>query len=102
VQTLAVYAAARLLSAVVLLVAARAQAANGWTGAAPGYVDYTGLMWDATWYRTIAEQGYPATLPVGADGLVQQNAWAFFPLFPMLVRGLMTLTGGSWAAPRCW
>jgi hypothetical protein len=97
VQTLAVYAAARLLSAVVLLVAARAQAANGWTGAAPGYVDYTGLMWDATWYRTIAEQGYPATLPVGADGLVQQNAWAFFPLFPMLVRGLMTLTGGSWA-----
>jgi hypothetical protein len=97
VQTLAVYAAARLLSAVVLLVVARAQAANGWTGASPGYVDYTGLMWDASWYRSIAEHGYPATLPVGADGLVQQNAWAFFPLFPMLVSALMTLTGGSWA-----
>lgn len=97
VQTLAVYAAARLLSGVLLVLVAREQAANGWTGAAPGYVDYTGLMWDATWYRTIAEHGYPVTLPVGADGLVQQNAWAFFPLFPMLVRGLMAVTGGSWA-----
>ena len=32
-----------------------------------------------------------------ADGLVQQNAWAFFPLYPLLVRGVMTVTGGSWA-----
>ncbi|HEY0215228.1 MAG TPA: hypothetical protein VGC57_02420 [Cellulomonas sp.] len=97
VQTLAVYAAARLFSAVVLLVVAQHQAASGWTGAQPGYTDYTGLMWDATWYRTIAESGYPATLPVGTDGLVQQNAWAFFPLFPYLVRALMAVTGGSWA-----
>jgi hypothetical protein len=97
-QSLAVYAAARAFSAVLLLVVAGRQAANGWTGASPGYAEYTGLMWDATWYRRIAEGGYPATLPVGADGTVQQNEWAFFPLYPMLVRGLMTLTGGSWAA----
>ncbi len=97
VQVLAVYAVARAFSAVVLLVVASRQAANGWTGASPGYADYTGLMWDATWYRRIAEGGYPATLPVGADGLVQQNEWAFFPLYPMLVRGAMAVTGGSWA-----
>lgn len=96
-QALAVYAAARAFSAVVLLVVATRQVASGWTGASPGYADYTGLMWDATWYRTIAEGGYPAQLPVGADGVVQQNAWAFFPLYPFLVRALMTLTGGSWA-----
>jgi len=34
---------------------------------------------------------------VGADGLVQQNAWAFFPLFPYLVRGVMQVTGAEWA-----
>lgn len=96
-QVLAVYAAARAFSAVVLLVVAGRQAANGWTGASPGYADYTGLMWDATWYRRIAEGGYPATLPVGADGLVQQNEWAFFPLYPGLVRAVMEVTGGSWA-----
>lgn len=96
-QVLGVYAAARAFSAVVLLVVARHQAATGWTGASPGYADYAGLMWDATWYRRIAEGGYPATLPVGADGLVQQNEWAFFPLYPLLVRGVMAVTGGSWA-----
>lgn len=96
-QTLAVYGAARAFSAVVLVVVAARQAANGWTGASPGYADYAGLMWDATWYRRIAEGGYPASLPVGADGLVQQNEWAFFPLYPLLVRAVMSVTGGSWA-----
>ena len=46
-------------------------------------------MFDGSWYRNVAENGYPAELPRGEDGLVQQNAWAFFPLFPMLARGLM-------------
>lgn len=93
---LAVYAGARLWSAVVLLVVARHQAATLWTAADPSYLQYTGVMWDASWYRQIAEHGYPATLPVGADGLVQQNAWAFFPLFPFLVRGVMAITTGPW------
>ena len=96
VQVLAVYAAARAVSAVLLIVAARAQEANAWTAAHPSYAQLTGLMWDASWYRTAAEDGYPATLPRGADGLVEQNVWAFFPLFPFLVRGLMELTRGPW------
>ena len=96
VQVLVVYALARAFSALVLLVVARTQAASGWTPASPSYVQYTGLMWDASWYRQIAEVGYPAHLPVGLDGSVQQNAWAFFPLFPMLARAVMVVTGGSW------
>lgn len=97
VQVLAVYAAARVFSAVVLVVVARHQVASGWTGASPGYLDYAGLMWDATWYRHIAESGYPAVLPVGSDGQVAQNAWAFFPLFPGLARLIMQVTGLGWA-----
>jgi len=93
---LLVWLGARALSAVCFLVVASTQAANPWTDAAPSYVRYTGLMWDASWYRDIAETGYPAGLPRGADGRVVQNAWAFFPLFPTLARGVMTLTGGSW------
>ncbi|MDO8121402.1 hypothetical protein Q6346_08765, partial [Isoptericola sp. b490] len=95
-QTLAVALGARLLSAVVFVVVAGTQAENLWTPAHPSYLDYTGTMWDATWYRQIAEHGYPATLPVGLDGRVLQNRWAFFPLFPSLVRAVMTVTGGTW------
>lgn len=96
VQVLAVHAASRVVVAVVLLVVARTQAANPWTPAAPSYLEYTGLMWDASWYRSIAEEGYPAQLPVGEDGRVVQNAWAFFPLFPALARVVMTVTGAPW------
>ncbi len=91
-QSLAVYAAARLFSASWLLAAAAAQGPNPWAGDHPTYAQITGLFWDAGWYRRIVDEGYPPELPVGEDGLVQQNAWAFFPLFPLLVRGLMAAT----------
>ena len=96
VRVLLVWLVARAFSALVLMVVARTQAANVWTDAAPSYAQYTGLMWDASWYREIAEVGYPAGLPRGYDGQVTQSAWAFFPLFPMLVRGVTELTGGPW------
>lgn len=56
----------------------------------PGYFRVV-ENWDGQWYRTIAEDGYPGTLP-RVDGEVQQNPWAFFPAFPLLVRVLMVLT----------
>ena len=96
VQVLVVATLARAGSALVLLAVATTQAENPWTGAAPSYFSYTGLMWDASWYRGIAEQGYPAGLPRGTDGAVLQNSWAFFPLFPLLARVVMLVTGGSW------
>ncbi|WP_022925067.1 hypothetical protein [Serinicoccus marinus] len=54
-------------------------------------------LWDGQWYERIATEGYPVELPVGADGLVQQNPWAFYPVFPLLARGLMGLTGWPFA-----
>lgn len=101
VRVLGVYALARVFSALVLLVVAHSQEANGWTPASPSYLQFAGLMWDGSWYRQIAETGYPSRLPIGADGAVQQNAWAFYPLFPLLARGVMAVTGAPWqtAAP---
>lgn len=96
VHVLLVYVATRAFSAAVFVWTSRVQEANLWTGANPAYPPFVALMYDGSWYRQVAEQGYPAELPRGADGLVQQNAWAFFPLFPMLVRALMQVTGGTW------
>ena len=50
-------------------------------------------LWDGQWYERIATQGYPEELPTRADGQVRQNPWAFYPIFPLLARGLMALTG---------
>ncbi|GAA2727017.1 hypothetical protein [Cellulomonas aerilata] len=94
---LAVWAVARAWSAVVLLVVAREQVEVLWVPQDPSYVQYTGLMWDADWYRGIATEGYPDSLPTGPDGRVLQNPWAFYPLYPLLTRGVMALTGASWA-----
>ena len=96
VQVLAVYAAARLVTTIIFLWVASIQGENAWTDPHPGYFPYVGLMFDASWYRQIAEHGYPSTLPVGPDGVVQQNAWAFFPLFPTMARGLMEVTRLPW------
>jgi hypothetical protein len=95
-RALGAYLATRAFSAAVLMVVAQFQVANYWTPAKPSYLQFTGLFWDASWYRTIAEHGYPAVLPHGADGLVQQNPWAFFPLFPFLARAVMVVTRAPW------
>ncbi|HEX8497114.1 MAG TPA: hypothetical protein VF661_07950 [Actinomycetales bacterium] len=86
------YALTRLWGAVVIHRAAADQQASIWTGPRSGYFDLAQL-WDAQWYRIVAVQGYPPTLPVDASGAVQQNAWAFFPAFPYTVKAVMTVTG---------
>jgi hypothetical protein len=53
-------------------------------------------VWDGEWYERIARHGYPHTLPHGEVGTVDYNSWAFFPLFPMLVRGVL-VTGVSFS-----
>lgn len=100
-QVLAVYGASRVFTTAVFLWVARLQEENVWTPAHPSYFPWVGLMFDGSWYRQIAEHGYPSEIPVGADGEVQQNAWAFFPLYPALARGLMVVTRLPWevAAP---
>ena len=48
-------------------------------------------QWDCHWYLSIAESGYDLA-PHLVRGLWQAN-WAFFPLFPLLVRLTTVLTG---------
>jgi hypothetical protein len=77
------YAGCRLVSGVLLAIVAMRQVPTGWTGPDVSYLTFT-AQWD--------EQGYPRRLPTDATGLVQQNAWAFYPLFPFVSRVLMDLT----------
>ena len=79
-----------LLAAVYLLASH-----NGWPlpSARPDQTFFNFLgSWDATFYRRIAQFGYPTALPVDASGDVLPNPWAFLPVFPTLVAGVTALT----------
>lgn len=89
-----VYVLARIVTAGLLMWFASIQTANSFTLQHPGYLSFASI-WDGAWYRVIASSGYPSTLPVDTAGHVTENAWAFMPAYPFLVRGLMALTGGS-------
>ncbi len=57
-------------------------------------------VWDGRWYVKIALYGYPTTVPQGdfsaGTGRQVQSAVAFFPLYPLLMRGLdRILPGGA-------
>lgn len=90
------YLGLRLVSWLLLEQAAAQQPwTPGVTGPREGDIDLA-LNWDAVWYQRIVEDGYPAALPE-VDGRVQQNPWAFYPLYPYLVRFVMAVTGGDFA-----
>lgn len=95
-RVLVVFALSRIVSTALLLGFARVQATNPWTLAHPDYASYA-QIWDGTWYQIVALSGYPHTLPVDAVGHVGQNAWAFLPVYPLVVRGLMLLTGAAFS-----
>ncbi len=95
-QALLIFAAARVVTTAILLAFAAGQSANAWTGASPGYADYAS-MWDGRWYNIVAEFGYPRELPLTADGHVAENAWAFMPVYPAVVRIFMGVSGLEWA-----
>lgn len=94
VRVALVYLALRVVSGVLLVLASRDQVVMpDWTGPTVEPIDMT-VLWDGSWYRFIAEHGYPPDLPLDpANGRVSQNAWAFYPVFPLLARMVMSLTG---------
>ncbi|WP_048680434.1 hypothetical protein [Kocuria sp. HSID16901] len=93
---LGIYGVSRLWGWIVFSLVGKQQQASPWSDGPMGYLQYIGI-WDSDWYRHIAESGYPTTLPMGAGGTVDQNPWAFYPLFPYAASGLMKATGWSWA-----
>ncbi|MET3368965.1 UNVERIFIED_CONTAM: hypothetical protein ABIE34_002210 [Jeotgalibacillus campisalis] len=91
-QVSLVFVAARLVSACIFMAAAIHQGMNPWFPPAPDYWNFI-TIWDGRWYQEAADKGYPSVLPVDASGVVTQNAWAFYALFPFLARGLSAVTG---------
>ncbi|CCQ45457.1 putative membrane protein [Pseudarthrobacter siccitolerans] len=96
-QVSAIYVIARLVSAGIFMAAALHQGPNPWFPPKPDYWNFINI-WDARWYARVIQGGYPTTLPVDAAGNVQENTWAFYPLFPSLAGGLSSLTGWPPAA----
>jgi hypothetical protein len=87
-----------LLLSAVLAVGALTGHEPGGHGGAHGLLAFSG-SWDGWWYRRVETGGYPRVLPHDAHGHVLPNAWAFLPVFPALVHGLMAVTGWSfWSA----
>jgi hypothetical protein len=69
-------------------------------GSTDGDVSVRGrlLVWDAGWFLRVAVNGYPHGYTYDG-GQLQGNELAFFPLYPMLIRGLHAFgMGASWAA----
>lgn len=95
VKVFAIWGLSRVVTTVIIQLFAAAQKSNPWTGAHPDYLAFAQL-WDSTWYHIVAVSGYPSVLPLDATGHVAQNAWAFLPAYPMLVRFLMVITGLPW------
>jgi hypothetical protein len=92
---LVLYAVCRAVTTAILLLVMGRQVPTGMTGGdevAVTYWSFTAL-WDGQWYQTIAQHGYPDLLPVDGAGHVQQNPWAFYPLFPLASRAVMAVTG---------
>ena len=100
-----VWALTRLVSTIGFLWAASIQGPSFWYPYPnPAYFDFLNI-WDVEWYHRIFDgglgtaPGYPLQLPTDGNGVVMQNAWAFMPGFPMLVRLLTFVTLGlvPWA-----
>lgn len=92
-----IFVASRVVTTVILLVFAWLQQANYWTGPHPDYFSFAGI-WDGRWYQIVAQAGYPAHLPIDAQGHVEQNSWAFLPAYPFLVGAIAAIPGLSFNA----
>ncbi|MBM7793853.1 hypothetical protein JOE60_002444 [Paenarthrobacter ilicis] len=92
VQVSLMYVLARLVSACIFMAAAIHQGTNPWFPPAPDYWNFI-TIWDGRWYQEAVDNGYPSVLPVDANGVVAENAWAFYALFPLLAKGLSVITG---------
>ena len=91
-----IYLVARVVTTAMLIAAAGLSTSLSRFGADPGLADFV-LGWDAQWYWLVAEQGYPAELPLTDSGDVAENAWAFMPVFAYAAKAIGVVFG-SWGA----
>ncbi|MCX7522916.1 hypothetical protein OSC27_11585 [Microbacterium sp. STN6] len=95
-RVLTIYLASRVVTTVFLAAMFLTATGLDWPFASvrhdPNFFTFSG-SWDSSFYRHIALDGYPRQLPVDDSGHVQPNAWAFLPLFPLILRGVMSVTG---------
>lgn len=96
VVVLAVFAASRVITSGMMAYLASIQTQIRWAPASPDLLRFSTRWWDGGWYRQIAEGGYPTVIEPEANGHIGQNEWAFMPVYPGVVRGLMTVTGLGW------
>lgn len=89
---LVVYTALRIFTTVLLYWLATSEQDPSVYGDQHPFFEFA-VLWDGQWYQRIATEGYPSELPRNDAGEVRQNPWAFYPLFPMMARGLMAITG---------
>lgn len=90
-SVLLIYGLSRVWGFIVFAVVGQQQLRSPW-GQHLDYLSFISI-WDAGWYEQIAVQGYPSQLPVDATGAVQQNQWAFYPIFPQLSGAISRATG---------
>jgi hypothetical protein len=98
---LAVYLLGRALTAAVIVLTApgrvvRMEDLLGYHSTVPARLpaDYGTVVtsWDGQWYWDIVLHGYPSSV-VDTSGQAVQSSLAFFPLYPALVKAVMTVTG---------
>jgi hypothetical protein len=90
-QVLLVFLASRVITTTILLIYAAVQAAQDGRVDGPSYFEFA-TIWDGQWYWFVSANGYPTELPIGSDGHVGENAWAFMPAYPALLR-VLTIGG---------
>jgi hypothetical protein len=76
----------------------------GGASASNGGVFQRLLVWDGGWFLRVAMDGYPHGYTFDDNHVLQANELAFFPLYPMLIRGvtLLGVTPGTAAVGVAW
>lgn len=96
-QVLAVWAIASLIGLLIFTLGGLDTPQTYWSAAKPSYLQHV-AFWDSEWYYRVATQGYPdsTSLPIGQDGRVGQNTWAFMPIYAYLSGGLAKLLSANY------
>jgi hypothetical protein len=90
-----VYVLSRLVTTAMFALASLLSAPDSRFGAFPS-LGTLAVGWDGQWYWWIATYGYPSQLPLDSAGRVAENAWAFMPVYPGVVKGLSVVTFLPW------